>query len=1321
MNAFPSACPRRNCPVLFTKMRCILVVLALAFQAGVAGAGQSRSGNPDFLIENWLEGDGLPESSAYAIAQTPDGYLWVGTADGIYRYNGSEFANSGGNPTNPVLNGIIQYLYVDRSKRLWASSEFGLGVRENDSWHTIRSTNIVARSIAEDPSGQVLLGTYDGRLFAISDEKIAPFPTPEGLAPSGVFCLTDTHDGGIWLANRGFVGRLTPQGWVRSGPPGLIHNSLVATAARDGGIWTYTPGKLTRFFADGRKNEYAAPNIDQPRALLEDRAGTIWVASNSRGYFRFKPGGGVISTVTATNGLVHNSSWCLLQDSEGNFWLGSSCGGLSQLRPRMFKTIGVPDGLPTQIACSVTEESPGNMIIGTHGGGVVRIQNGKVIPEPSSSGQLGNYAWSVLHDEAGRTWIGTYEEGLLVEENGVKRNFPLPPALGKTINCLVEDSQGQIWVGTGMGYGIITHDIARDASAGSPLAGDSVRCIAEDPKSGAFWLGTYDRGIYRLKDQKYIHYGRGNGLPGNRISSLYVESDGSLWAGIFGRGLVSIRNGRITALGSNQGFPATTVGSILEDGLGWFWFGTERGIMRVSKDQLRQAIQRPWPRADFVVFDFSDGLYSADCFEGFQPAATRDHAGHLWFATINGVVTVDPAQIQLNTNTPPIVIERISYKDPSGLTRPLPPIGATPVKIRPGSSDLVVDFAALSFSVPEKNRYAYNLEGLDDRWVPLGNRRVVTLSPLLSPLPPGSYRLHIKASNNDEIWNESTVFTFTMEPFVWQTLWFRLLVLLGVAGFGGLAAWQLTHLRLRRRIASLEQQRAFEQDRARLATVMEATSDLVAFADNKGRVLHLNPAGRKLLGLDQTSNLHGLTLTDIHPGWAAQIVAEKGIPAARLQGVWEGETALRDHGGQEIPVTQTIMAHPGPKGGDSFLSTIARDIRERKRAEQASERLQAQLLQAQKMESVGRLAGGIAHDFNNMLQVILGNADLALDESVPGSELHMELLEIRKSATRSAELTGQLLTFARKSVFRAQELNLNETVEGTSKMLQRLIGENIELVLRCGPDLWPVRMDPSQVTQILTNLAINARDAIGGQGRLIIEVSNVTLSPHQALVDAEVVPGEFVLLSVQDNGHGMTQEVLDHLFEPFFTTKDIGKGTGLGLATVFGIVKQNQGLIQVDSTPGQGSTFRIYFPRSLVHTMNSPTMLPASKPARGTETIIIVEDEENILHLVVLTLRKQGYQVIPALTPETALNSAAAHNGKIDLLITDIVMPGMNGKELKDKLAATQPLMKSLFMSGYTAEVIAQHGALEAELHFLQKPFTIHNLLEKVRRILDGP
>jgi len=564
------------------------------------------------------------------------------------------------------------------------------------------------------------------------------------------------------------------------------------------------------------------------------------------------------------------------------------------------------------------------------------------------------------------------------------------------------------------------------------------------------------------------------------------------------------------------------------------------------------------------------------------------------------------------------------------------------------------------------------------------------------------------------------ILSLSPPPDFWHSLWFPVLVILGLGAISGVAAWRITHARLKRRISSLEQQRAHERERAQLAMVMEATSDLVAFADHQGRLLHLNPAGRKLLGLDATLDVSAFTLAGLLPADAADWFAAEALPAARQHGCWEGETYLLHRDGHEIPVSQTIMVHQGQHNGDSFLSTIARDLTERKRSEQASERLQAQFLQAQKMDSIGRLAGGIAHDFNNMLQVILGNADLALGEVVPGSILHGELKEIQKSAARSAELTRQLLTFARKQIFSAQDLDLNEALAGTTKMLQRVIGEHIQLGWQPCPGLWPVRLDPLQLTQILTNLAINARDAITSQGRVTIELSNIVVAARHLPSEAGLRPGEYVRLAVRDNGHGMTSEVMEHLFEPFFTTKDVGKGTGLGLATVFGIVKQNQGHIEVDSVPGEGSTFRLYFPRTRNSPMNPIIPPPSPSPERGTETILVVEDEQNILNLVVLTLKQRGYQVIAATVPETALDLAAAHPGKIDLLITDVIMPGMNGKELSEKLAARQPAIKSLFISGYTAEIIAQHGALEPGLHFLQKPFTIQNFLAKVRKTLDA-
>jgi len=375
------------------------------------------------------------------------------------------------------------------------------------------------------------------------------------------------------------------------------------------------------------------------------------------------------------------------------------------------------------------------------------------------------------------------------------------------------------------------------------------------------------------------------------------------------------------------------------------------------------------------------------------------------------------------------------------------------------------------------------------------------------------------------------------------------------------------------------------------------------------------------------------------------------------------------------------------------------------------------LIQAQKMESIGRLAGGVAHDFNNMLQVILGNTALALQDLPANNPVRESLEEIEKSAQRSADLTRQLLAFARKQTIAPRVLDLNDTVGGMLKMLRRLIGEDIDLSWMPGPELWPVNMDPSQIDQILANLCVNARDAIVGTGRVTIETTNVTLDDAYVSSYTECVPGDYVLLAVSDTGRGMDAETRSHLFEPFFTTKEKGKGTGLGLATVFGIVKQNSGLINVYSEPDHGTTFKVYLPRA--EAQATAATAAATKPIpRGTETVLLVEDELQILVMAQRILQQQGYIVLAARTPEEALKLAGEYSGSIHLLITDVVMPGMNGRELRNRLAILKPGLRCLYMSGYTANVIAHHGVLHEGVQFLQKPFSIESLARRVRETL---
>ncbi len=398
---------------------------------------------------------------------------------------------------------------------------------------------------------------------------------------------------------------------------------------------------------------------------------------------------------------------------------------------------------------------------------------------------------------------------------------------------------------------------------------------------------------------------------------------------------------------------------------------------------------------------------------------------------------------------------------------------------------------------------------------------------------------------------------------------------------------------------------------------------------------------------------------------------------------------------------------------------IMQDITEHKQAEAEREKLQGQLNQAQKMESVGRLAGGVAHDFNNMLGAILGYSELALKCSDP-SLLPNYLQKIQKAAERSADLTRQLLAFARKQTVAPKVLNLNATVEPMLDMIRRLIGENIELLWKPGANSGSVFMDPSQVDQILANLCVNARDAIAGTGKITIATKDAVLDAEFCNGHAGFVPGEYVLLSVSDDGSGMDAETITHLFEPFFTTKHLGKGTGLGLATVYGAVSQNNGFIDVTSKPGEGTTFDIYLPRHAGKTFQDEPDVSPDHVHKGQETILLVEDEAAILDISVEMLEASGYQILAAKTPGEAIQKAREYPGRIHLLVTDVIMPEMNGRDLAKNILTLYPSLRCLFISGYTADIIAHHGVLEPGVHFLQKPFTNNSLAKKVREALDG-
>jgi PAS domain S-box-containing protein len=506
------------------------------------------------------------------------------------------------------------------------------------------------------------------------------------------------------------------------------------------------------------------------------------------------------------------------------------------------------------------------------------------------------------------------------------------------------------------------------------------------------------------------------------------------------------------------------------------------------------------------------------------------------------------------------------------------------------------------------------------------------------------------------------------------------------------------------------------EEAARRRILFEQSPDGVLIIDPQTmRFPDFNTAAHQQLGYTR-EEFARLSITDIE---AMETLEETRTRIAHViaHGQADFETLHRTRQGAIRNVS--VRAQTVDVLGKSYYQCIWRDITDQKQAEEDQERLQAQLAHAQKMESIGRLAGGVAHDFNNMLGVIMGHAELALDQTTVTHPLHSHLDEIRKAARRSADLTRQLLAFARKQTVAPRLINLNEAVAGMLNMLRRLIGEDISLVWKPEPALSLVRIDPAQLDQLLANLCVNSRDAIAGVGSIVIETKNHSIAEGDPSENVDLVPGNYIVLALSDDGSGMTPEVLGHLFEPFFTTKEMGRGTGLGLATVYGIVKQNEGHIEVTSAHGKGTTFRIYLPQVREEEADPSTSGGRELWRSSGETVLLVEDEPAILSMGKTMLLEMGFAVLASGTPHEAIRIAEANRGIIDLIITDVIMPEMNGRELAARISSLNPGLRCLFMSGYTSDVIARSGVLEEGINFIQKPFSISDLTAKIREVLD--
>jgi two-component system cell cycle sensor histidine kinase/response regulator CckA len=505
----------------------------------------------------------------------------------------------------------------------------------------------------------------------------------------------------------------------------------------------------------------------------------------------------------------------------------------------------------------------------------------------------------------------------------------------------------------------------------------------------------------------------------------------------------------------------------------------------------------------------------------------------------------------------------------------------------------------------------------------------------------------------------------------------------------------------------------------RLASIIESSDDAIISRDLDGKIRTWNHGAEKLF-LYSADEVVGKAISMLYtPEQTPQLLSARervndGEPFNQLvmQGVRKDGTRI------ELSVKASRLVDSD--GQIDGVSVIARDISEHQKTQHALHRTEEQLRQSQKMEAVGSLAGGVAHDFNNLLSIILSYTNLIVEDLKPGDPMRGDLEEVYKAGTRAADLTRQLLAFSRQQMLQPSVLDLNQIITGLGKMLTRLLREDISLSVLAGQGLGKVHADPGQIEQVIMNLVVNARDAMPSGGNLTIETANVLLDAEYAAAHHGVTRGQYVMMAVTDTGIGMDRATQDRVFDPFFTTKEKGKGTGLGLSTVYGIVQQSGGHVWIYSEPGAGSAFRVYLPRTDRLVDLRPSQQPAPMTLHGTETVLLVEDEEQVRAIMRTILRKYGYNVLEAQNGGEAFLICEKYTARIHLLLTDVVMPRMSGRALAERLAQLRPEMQVLYVSGYTENSIVHHGVLDAGIAFLPKPITPDALLRKVREVLES-
>jgi ligand-binding sensor domain-containing protein len=819
----------------------IAIVLIMAF------SGPCAAGAGDYLIETWDTSSGLPDSTVHTIAQTPDGYLWIGTENGLARFDGIRFENFVRENTPVLLNPSVDFLQVDSQGTLWIGAGDHVltwdGRRFNEQMWAWSATDWVS-SLLISRTNEIIFVTGEGRLVqgslmgqGVYQWRSSPAAGPSMFAadaqgeiwrltkggllwridasqpklvviPAGagqINKLTADARGGIWLGTEHQLLRLVGGRFCAVPPPAGETDFSVTEIypMKDGSLWMVGNGSLWKFQDNGwvaRAGAWPA-RFPELRKYIDDREGNAWFGHFGVGLVRLSENGR-LQILNAHDGLPSDHVRCLFQDREGNLWAGFDRGGLVRLRKKQFQVLGTADGLSDPVVLGVCEDAAGAIWAGTFGGGLNRWVGGKFTSFNLGQDGSPGYIFSVFPDHAGRLWVSTRENGVFIRENGAFRHPFSTTAIQQPVRAFFEDRGGIIWIGSGAGIFRWRDEKLESFAADTEIGQADVRAIAQDA-NGAIWIGTHGSGLHRFQAGQHTAFHMTNGLPNEFVRSLYADPDGTLWIGLYGGGLFCWQDGRLLRAAPAKDLPDDVICYFEDDGRGRLWISTHHGLFRVAKADLHAFADGRAKKVPCIAYGKSDGLPALEFSGGIQPAGWRGHDGRLWFGTDDGLISFQPAATTVNPLPPPVVVESLvvdgellaASTDTGGTVKDV----RRDLRIPAGRTQFEFHFTGLSFIAPDKVRFQYRLEGLQRDWMDAGMNRSVAYDYL----PPGKYIFHVRAENNDGVWNEDgAAVTFELLPHFWQRWWFRVMIFVLSIGL----VWLAYYLRMAR-LRELEQLR----------------------------------------------------------------------------------------------------------------------------------------------------------------------------------------------------------------------------------------------------------------------------------------------------------------------------------------------------------------------------------------------------------------------------------------------------------------------------------------------------------------------------------